>query len=597
MANVSLRGHFGPARRIVTLPLVLILAAVIQHVNAADLAGPAQSQSRIANDESGEIRGTVYSLDDGKVLGGARLRLVSQGDVNQREARSDEAGRFAFDRLKPGSYLLTAAKAGYQFRRFGQKDGATGQPIELARGQRTGDANIYLPRSRAIAGHITDEFGDPIADVSVQALRVQFTDGVRQLVPMQRTARTDDLGAYRIFGLSSGTYYVTATAPGGTGRGASGPGPMAGIRFPGARAGGGAMFSSEPESISPDAIAYTPAYYPGTPSLADAVLVPVSDGQDSVSVDFPLSLGRSTSISGRAITAAGEPLKRGVASLRPAFDIVLPRTHSAAVTEGEFVLAGVPPGSYVLQVEGGPSATSDTTRESGSLNVTVSGVPLAGVVVGTARGATIRGRVILEDSTAQDSIKGIQVVAVTAGQILGPGIASIVSADATFELRGVHEASLLRLANVPPGWQLKSVSVRNEDVTDQALRVDPNAQTNDVTIRLSKRQARLRVSLSDRDTGDNGDAEVHLVTVFSADESRWGPHSRFVKTTQIGSGNMSEIEGLPEGRYYVATIHPSDRGVATDPEFLNQLKSGAAAVTLREGVTAQVQLPTRRTRR
>lgn len=595
MAKTSLHRS---VRRTFVLAFVLLVADEgiwIERVGAGGQAKSPQSQPRGATDDSSEIRGTVYSLDDGKVLSGALVRLATQGDPIQREARSDEAGRFMFDRLKPGQYLLTAAKAGYQFRRFGQKDSAsTGQPIETSRGQLVGDANIYLPRSRAIAGHVTDEYGDPIADVSVQVLRVQFKDGVRQLVPVQRTARTDDLGAYRIFGLSSGAYYVTATSPGGAGRAASGPGPMGGIRLPGARAGGGFMFNSEPEAISPDAVVYTPAYYPGAPSLADATTVLVSEGQDALGVDFPLSLGRSTSVSGRAVTAAGDPLQRGQASLRPASDTSLPRTHSAAVTNGDFALEGVPPGSYVLIVEGGASPASGTGREVGSVTITVSGSPIVGVVVTTGRGATIRGRVILEEPTSQDSAKGVQVVAVAVAQFRGPGVVANVSPDSTFELRGVHEASILRLENVPPGWQLKSISLRNTEITDQPLRVDPNAQINDVDIRLSKRQPRLRVSLA-----DDGDSSVgvRLVNVFSTDESRWGPYSRFVRTAQISSADSNEIEGLPVGGYYVAAITSSERDVATDPDFLNKLKSDAVVVALREGATAQVHLPTRRSPR
>ncbi len=73
-----------------------------------------------------------------------------------------------------------------------------------------------------------DESGDPLPGANVQVMRYQYAQGNRQLVPAG-TAQTDDQGAYRVWGLNPGDYYVSASSRtfnfggrGGPGRG--GPG-------------------------------------------------------------------------------------------------------------------------------------------------------------------------------------------------------------------------------------------------------------------------------------------------------------------------------------------------------------------------------------
>ena len=112
-----------------------------------------------------------------------------------------------------------------------------------------------------ITGRITDEFGDPITDVQVQALRFQSVNGERQLVTAGRTARTDDLGQYRIFGLMPGEYVVHAS-----------------LREmpPGVREG----------SVEPTG--YPGTFFPGVADASQAQTVSVTIGQELSAIGFPL---------------------------------------------------------------------------------------------------------------------------------------------------------------------------------------------------------------------------------------------------------------------------------------------------------------------
>ena len=86
-----------------------------------------------------------------------------------------------------------------------------GKPVELLEGRTVEDIDFALPLGAVITGRIVDELGDPAEEARVAILRAQNTDGQRRLVSVG-SAETDDLGEFRLFGISPGRYYVSATA-------------------------------------------------------------------------------------------------------------------------------------------------------------------------------------------------------------------------------------------------------------------------------------------------------------------------------------------------------------------------------------------------
>ena len=78
------------------------------------------------------------------------------------------------------------------------------QTIDLADGERIGDAVIRLWKGGAITGRVLDEAGEPLVDVAVAAVR-RSGDGRLLTGP---TARTDDRGVYRLATLTPGSYLV-----------------------------------------------------------------------------------------------------------------------------------------------------------------------------------------------------------------------------------------------------------------------------------------------------------------------------------------------------------------------------------------------------
>src|SRR5260221_11719192 len=146
-----------------------------------------------------------------------------------------------------------------------------GRPIELAEAQKMDKADVALPRGSVLAGRVVDEFGEAVAEADVTAMRMQFTNGKRRLVPSGRTGTTNDLGQYRIYGIPPGEYYVSATLRNMSSMGMDllGGGP------------GGPTGSNQNSG-------YAATYYPSTPTPGEAQRVALAAGQELASVDIHL---------------------------------------------------------------------------------------------------------------------------------------------------------------------------------------------------------------------------------------------------------------------------------------------------------------------
>src|SRR5262249_7927995 len=119
------------------------------------------------------------------------------------ETTTDAEGRFAVESVPPGEYRLQVSKAGYAMPALD----TSASTVSVSAGQTQSDVMITLLRGGAMAGRVTDAAGEPQAEVTVMALR-RLPNGPPMPVPTGRGAQTDDLGAYRVYGLAPGQYYV-----------------------------------------------------------------------------------------------------------------------------------------------------------------------------------------------------------------------------------------------------------------------------------------------------------------------------------------------------------------------------------------------------
>jgi carboxypeptidase family protein len=192
-------------------------------------AGGGQAPARDNQTKPGTatIRGRVIGADNGQPLRKAQVRIVSPDVRENRLATTDADGQYEVKELPAGRYNVTASKGSFVSLAFGQlRPFESGKPLDIRDGQTIEKVNFALPRGSVITGHVLDDYGDPASDVMVQVTRYQYIQGQRRLVPAGRGAVTDDIGGFRLFGLSPGQYYLSATLRPGSDQ-VLGPGRLA----------------------------------------------------------------------------------------------------------------------------------------------------------------------------------------------------------------------------------------------------------------------------------------------------------------------------------------------------------------------------------
>ena len=545
------------------------------------------------------IRGRVVTSDTGTPVRRAQVRAQAGELRANRLVNTDAQGRFEFKDLPAGRWNLTASKAGFMTLRFGQRRAfEAGSPIDISEGQVMERADFSLPRGAAVTGRVFDEFGEPVANARVQVLRYQMVQGTRRLTPAGGADQSDDTGAYRIYGLAPGDYYVSATLRANN------------LPF---------------EDLDGVDTSYASTYYPGTGNVAEAQRITLGIGQEQPSVNFALQAVHTVKISGLAFDSTGAPLVSGAVSLMPADApggavAVFGGNAGRVRADGSFSIANVAPGNYTLMAmagfgggrgavfavraggpgpggggAGGPGAGGPPPGlpelDIASMPLTVGGEDVTGISLMTSKGASLSGNVVAaEGSAAKLSTNAIQIVAQGAQFLPGPlgNRPAQVDADGTFTLTGLIGQKFIRVNGLPQEWTLKSVTFNGQDVTDSALE-----------FRGSTQSSGLQVVVSDKISEVNGKVTLpsgavtrdYTVVVFSDDPARWEFPSRFVKTARADQQGQFRIRALPpDDRYLAVAVDYLEDGEGGDPQFLEQIRNRATAFKLTDGESKALDL-------
>jgi hypothetical protein len=150
-------------------------------------------------------------MADSAPLRKAHLILRSVEDPNRSVAAVTNAdGRFALKDIEPASYRLRVTRVGFVSESYGQrKPDAPGAILTLRAGQQLKDLQFRLIPAGVISGKIYDDDGEPLPGVQVGAVRQVYSEGKRTRSDAASVS-TNDLGEYRLFGLSPGRYFVSS---------------------------------------------------------------------------------------------------------------------------------------------------------------------------------------------------------------------------------------------------------------------------------------------------------------------------------------------------------------------------------------------------
>ena len=558
-------------------------------------------QPRQVKTGTGRVRGRLITADTGTPVRRAQVRITGP-DIMPKTAVTDANGAYEFRDLPAGRFSINATKPGYVTMNYGQtRPYEPGKSIDLIEAQLLDKANITMPRGSAISGRIVDEFGEPVADAQVSALRSAWANGRRRLQPAGRMAQTNDLGQYRIYGLAPGEYYVSATLRGG--------GDMVMMESVAATfvTRGAILPGAEPTS------GYAPTYFPGTPNGSDAQKIQLALGQEMTSGDFGLLPVRLVKVSGAVIGSDGRPVEGAMVQTLPrnageTGGPMFPLGGSArSDRNGQFTLNGVAPGEYTLQVRGTQTITTsaggdtmmfrttmgpggDGQSEFGSVPLSVGGEDVANVMIMTSKGAAISGRVVFDGGTKPTNTAPLRVSAMVVDSdapIGMPGGSSSLSPDGAFEIKGLIGQRLIRPTGLPAGWTLKSVTANGVDVTDTGITIKPNEPVSGIEVTLTSKST----SVSGAVTAGAEPATDYTVVIFSEDVEKWtAPMTRHVGFARPNQDGGYRIRDLPAGSYYAIAVPYIAQGEWNDPEVLGRLKANATRFTLNEGESQTLNL-------
>ena len=515
---------------------------------------------------TGLIRGIVMS-DAGTPVRRAQVRATVSGMPAARVTSTDADGRFELRDLPAGRWTLQASKPGFVSQRYGQRRPfETVTPLELANGQKIDGANFSLLRGGVINGRVLDDLGESVANVRVTVQRRQMIEGTRRLINVGVNDETDDTGAFRLYGLAPGEYYVSA------------------------------VLRNTPIEQPGDNAGYAPTFYPGTGNVNEAQRVTVGAGEE-VSIGFSLLPVRLVRVSGTVISQSGE-VGGGMVQLVSASDGSegpLTAQGSGIQADGSFFIANVAPGSYVLNARSGvggrgrgaaAAARAGGEMEIGSLPLVVGDGDVSGIAVTLSRGASIAGTIVTE-GTSPITLSNLRVTTRQIRNTPGMGVAgSGVSATGGFQLSTLSGAISLRVDNLPSQWMVKSIVIGPTDVTDGGFELRGTEQITNARIVLTDRLGELNGNVTLR----NQEAKDSSVVVFAEDAGLWTFPTRYVRMLRADAQGHYTLRGMPPGTYLMAALDYLEEGEWQDPEFLERLRESASRATIREGETKTVNL-------
>ena len=536
------------------------------------------------------IQGRVTAADTGAPIRRAEVRAMNERSVN-RLVTTDGDGRFELRNLPAGEYRLTASKSGFVSLTFGQRRPFEAVEVIALEPDQKVTASMALPRAGAITGRIVDNSGEPLEQARVQALRVRTVEGHKRLQPTGPVDLTDDTGAFRLYGLAPGDYFVSATP-------------------------------REPaEPISPaDATGWAfkstlTNYYPGTANLAEALPITVGVSGEA-RADMQLGPTRGVLVAGIVLDSKGAPagdaqislqsevVSMGVSAVLSGPPPLMVSAHAAP--DGTFALPDVPPGPYLLQANVPPdveylrgmakAAASGAAPagfvmvdpgEHAAVPLVVGAADLTGVTITTSAGGTIEGSFVRDAGVTQPVPTGLGV---ESRSVVGNSM-RMNQGPSTFRLMGLTTPVRLQVTQLPESWAVKSILVDGVDMVDQPIEVK-NGRTASVRIVLTDRVTELTGTVATPSSADGRERRRdRTVVVFSAEPAKWTSPSRYLRIVRADERGAFRLAGLPgDERYLAVALDYLEDGEGTDPEFLERMRERATSFSLSEGERKAIAL-------
>jgi hypothetical protein len=483
-------------------------------------------------------------------LRGARLELTG-GPSSTLVLRTDANGRFVFSNLAPGSYRLAVACDGFIRQEFPKR-------IVLAGGQQLRDIQFELETAPTAAGRVLDSYGEPISNIMVEALRRSYDVRGNPRLARAATALTDDRGEYRIFWLDPGEYffYVASALPDAA--------------------------ETQPAPV------FTPVYFPGVNTPEDAKPLRLNIGQE-IRVDFRLSRRVALwSVTGHTMNAlTGRTVGAAVVLTPPAADPSFSRYQAqslaAGVNPGEFSMANVAPGDYIVTAKG----RSGDQELAAFQRIVLRAVPYAppptrppdyAVTLKLNPPLSINGLMFVESREAAD-LRGASVALMSIDPDLPSPRSVSARPDGQFVVTGVVPGSyVLEISNLPQDLYLKAARFGADDIFEKPLTVESSERLDPLQILLGSNGGRLEVGAYDSKGGLHAGAQFVLVP----DSARRHRREQYRLATS-GDDGQATLRGIPPGSYKLFAWEALEPNAYLNSDYLQAYEAFGVPVSIASG--------------
>jgi protocatechuate 3,4-dioxygenase beta subunit len=481
-------------------------------------------------------------------------------------ATTDAAGKYAFENVEPGTYSLSVQRQGFLNQRYGARGPtSSGTPLTVTAGQVLKDLLIKLTPQGAISGRVLDDEGEPVQNVSVQALTERtMTAGKRAFVPTVGGGSTNDRGEYRIANVPPGKYILSASPR------------QFGMQAPPKSADG------KPE------MGFVAVYYPSVTDQTQAAKVDVAPGAEVTGHDIRLRKARVVRVKGKIVDGAtGKPAKDVMVSLSPRDTFTFGRNFSnVRGDDGQFEITNVAPGPYTLSV-----SNSSMIRTAASEPVDVGENDVEGLVITLKPGQNVTGSVVVVDKNGDEKVPlGTMRVSLSPSQmtiVFGGLPSGTVQDDGSFSLPGALPGKYtVSIYGTPAGSYVKAVKLGSQELAGREVDWSSGVPPESIEITVSMKAAQVTGRVEQKDGGPVPGATIVLVP---EDEAR-RKQMIYYKTSVADQTGSFTVKGIPPGEYKAYAWEQLEYGAYMDPEFMKPLESNGVNVKLNAGGSQAVQL-------
>jgi hypothetical protein len=391
----------------------------------------------------------------------AAMTTFRAANLARFTATSDKDGRYTIKGVPPGQYVVRLERDGFV------DPSITGSPVRVTvNSAQPATADAVMLTGAVISGRVRDAEGKAIQNMDVQAVSLTYVNGYPS-TPVALSKPTDDQGAFRLFWLQPGEYYIAAA-----------------IR---------------PNPTSPGL--QQRVFYPGTLDISTAAAIKVKPGDELSGIDIQFRQERLFTISGMLTTTIPPEETALMASVFPPANQVPtlllthrdpnmpdPSRNVGNVTlnplSGTFQTVPLPPGVYELFARIPESnANGGAGLAWGHVPVEVRNQNVTGVAITVHPSVNVKGTATVDGGRLPQSAT-IRLALLPTGGTVKIGIYNsvaqrpiTVSPDGSFTYIGVPPG-VWRVdpgTGLPPNLYIEDVRQNAASVFDGGFEVGPKA--------------------------------------------------------------------------------------------------------------------------